>query len=231
MAAMRDARRRTALVWSVIVATVVMVGGSPASAKMPPFCVELLSSTVEPRTVVEMTVRFVSSSCDDAVVADFPGGVLDGVLGLYPAAELGDNGRPTGGDYRPVAMRRERSGVYRGKVRAPAEEGRFAIVAFPQSRRLLPDVYPQPTLLTVVSSQIPAVQSDGTSMRASVGDLVVSALTVRASRGERAADGLLLGLSMVTGLTVLGFAARSSRGRPHLSRVARRLGPLANFKR
>lgn len=231
MAAMRDAPRRAALLCTVIVAAVLVLAGSPASAKVPPFCVELSPSTVEPRSVVEVTVTFVSSNCEDAVVTEFPGGVLDGVLGLYPVAELGDNGRPIGGGYRPIDMSRGSSGVYTGQVRAPAEAGRFAIVAFPQSRQPLPDLYPQPTTLKVVPSQLPAVRSDATPMRASVGDLAVTPLTVRASRTERAADGLLLGVSMVAGLTVLGFAARSSRGRPHLSRVARRLGHLANFKR
>lgn len=108
-----------------LLATALLLGTAlPASAKMPPFEME-----VEPRggtLHVEVT-----TSGDEASIDSFDSQDLNGLLAVFPADQVDKEGRPLyvldeGTD---VPLSRVRPGNYRGRV--ALEPGHWAVVPFP----------------------------------------------------------------------------------------------------
>lgn len=97
---------------------------SQASAKMPPFEME-----VEPRgdTVhVEVTI-----SGDEPLVDSFDSPELNGLMAVFPADQVDEEGRPLYvlEEGTEVRLRRVQPGTYRGSV--ALEPGQWAVVPFP----------------------------------------------------------------------------------------------------
>ena len=105
-------------------AVVLFIIALPVSAKMPPFEME-----VEPRggTVhIEVTI-----TADETLIHDFDPLNLDGLLAVFPADQVDEEGRPLyvlerGTD---VSLSRVEPGSYEGSV--PLEPGHWAVVPFP----------------------------------------------------------------------------------------------------
>jgi hypothetical protein len=96
----------------------------PTSAKLPPFEmeVETLGETVE------VTVRIVA---DETLLHGFDSPDLDGLLAVFPAGQVDDEGRPqTVLEARAdVPLSRVGPGTYQGS--ATVEPGHWAVVPFP----------------------------------------------------------------------------------------------------
>lgn len=112
--------RRLALLTTVVLLAMAL----PAAAKMPPFEME-----VEPRgdTVhIEVTI-----TGDKALIHEFDPLNLDGLLAVFPADQVDEEGRPRyvleGGT--GVGLSRVAPGSYEGNV--PLEPGNWAVVPFP----------------------------------------------------------------------------------------------------
>lgn len=96
----------------------------PASAKMPPFEME-----VDPRgDTVHVEVRI---SGDEALIDSFDPPDLNGLVAVFPADQVDDEGRPrlvlkTGTN---VPLSRAEPGTYQGSI--VLESGRWAVVPFP----------------------------------------------------------------------------------------------------
>lgn len=102
----------------------------PASAKMPPFEmeVELQGDTVH----VEVTI-----TGDESLIHDFDSSDLDGLLAVLPADQVDEEGRPqlVLGGGTDVPLSRVGRGIYQGSVEL--EPGRWAVVPFPDVRGAL----------------------------------------------------------------------------------------------
>jgi hypothetical protein len=109
----------------LLLTTVLLLAALPASAKMPPF-----EMTVEPGgdTIhVEVTI-----GRDDPVSAySFESPELNGLLAVFPADQVDEEGRPLSVlDQRTeVPLSRVQSGTYQGSV--TLEPGHWAVVPFP----------------------------------------------------------------------------------------------------
>lgn len=132
--------RRLLLLFTVaLVATAL-----PASAKMPPFEME-----VEPRgATVHVVVRI---SGDEALIDGFDPPDLNGLVAVSPADHVDDEGRPllaleTGTN---VPLSRVKPGIYEGSVQI--EPGRWAVVPFPHTVGALrvEDAYPGTVMIEI----------------------------------------------------------------------------------
>lgn len=131
--------RRLLLFTTALVATAL-----PASAKMPPFEME-----VEPRgDTVHVEVRI---SGDEALIDSFDPPDLNGLVAVFPANQVDDEGRPllalkTGTN---VPLSRAELGIYEGNVQL--EPGRWAVVPFPQTVGALrvEDAYPETIMIEI----------------------------------------------------------------------------------
>lgn len=103
---------------------VVLLLALPAAAKMPAFDME--AEARGDSVHIEVTV-----TGDEALIHDFDPLNLDGLLAVFPADQVDEEGRPLfvleGGT--DVALRRVEPGVYEGSVRL--EAGHWAVVPFP----------------------------------------------------------------------------------------------------
>jgi hypothetical protein len=131
-------RRLLRLLVSIVAVLVAMT--APASAKAPPFTVELSDPAPSPGERVTVTVRMwdpadrskPSTLMDLTVVG--PGDLL----GLVPAGDLVD-GRPRAGSGEPVTLRNVAPATFRGSFVAP-EHGDYRLVPFPRmGGRLVPE--------------------------------------------------------------------------------------------
>lgn len=131
----------------VLLTTVLLLAPAlPASAKMPPFEME-----VEPRgdTVhVEVTI-----SGDESLIDSFDSPELNGLIAVFPADQIDEEGRPllVLGDKAYVPLSRVEAGTYRGSV--ALEPGRWAVVPFPEVSGVIPASvhgwYPNTALIEV----------------------------------------------------------------------------------
>lgn len=130
----------------LLLTTVLLFAAAlPASAKMPPF-----EMTVEPRgdTVhVEVTI----GRDDPLLVESFDSPELDGLIAVFPADQVDEEGRPLsvldkGTD---VPLGRVQPGIYQGSV--ALEPGHWAVVPFPDVNGEVPGTaygwYPNPVLV------------------------------------------------------------------------------------
>lgn len=132
--------RRLFLLFTVVLFTTAL----PASAKMPPFEME-----VEPRgDTVHVEVRI---SGDEALIDSFDPRDLNGLVAAFPADQVDDEGRPllalkTG---TSVPLIRAEPGIYEGSVQL--EPGRWAVVPFPQTVGALrvEDAYPETVMIEI----------------------------------------------------------------------------------
>lgn len=130
--------RRLLLLTTVVLFTTAL----PASAKMPPFEME-----VDPQGgTIHVEVRI---SGDEALIDSFDPTDLNGLVGVFPADQVDDEGRPlpalkTGTN---VPLSRAEPGIYEGSVQV--EPGRWAVVPFPQTVGALrvEDAYPETVMI------------------------------------------------------------------------------------
>lgn len=138
--------RRLALLTTIALLAMAL----PASAKMPPFEME-----VEPRgntAHVEVTI-----SRDESLVDSFDSPELNGLLAVFPSDEVDEEGRPL---YvlegrTDVPLSRVEPGTYQGSV--PLEPGHWAVVSFPDVtsviRRGVEGWYPRTVLVEVTDER------------------------------------------------------------------------------
>lgn len=102
----------------------------PASAKMPPFDLDVDSTGDTVR--VEVTIQG-----DESAIHDFNPSNLDGLIAVYPADAVDAEGRPKTvlQDRTGVRLARIEAGTYQGSV--TLEPGRWAVVPFPDIREVI----------------------------------------------------------------------------------------------
>ncbi|HKX75999.1 MAG TPA: hypothetical protein VJR05_11500 [Acidimicrobiia bacterium] len=108
----------------LFVAVFFLAISAPALAKMPPFDMEV---EAEGETV-HVTVRIVG---DESLIHDFDSLDLTGLIAIFPADEVDEDGRPTLalGEAIEVPLNWVEPGTYLGSV--DLEPGRWAVVPFP----------------------------------------------------------------------------------------------------
>ena len=110
----------------LLLTTVLLLAAAlPASAKMPPF-----EMTVEPRgdTIhVEVTIGHE----DPLFLESFNPGELNGLIAVFPADQVDEEGRPVSvlGQGTAVPLSRVTAGTYQGSI--ALEPGHWAVVPFP----------------------------------------------------------------------------------------------------
>lgn len=132
----------------------VIAVGSSVAAKTPPFEVTLSSNSANAGSAITVTVTVDEGPRWEGFVDHNKD--LNGVLGLFPAVEVGPDGRPRAGTPAEVepALRRTSDGGYEGVLDLPNEPGEYLLVAFPDTRRELSAgaraAYPDPIAVSVV---------------------------------------------------------------------------------
>lgn len=109
----------------LVLTTVILLGiALPASAKMPPFDMEV--ETGGDTVHVEVTI-----SGDESLIDSFDTPDLNWLLAVLPADQVDEKGRPLFmfGDRTNLRLNRVEPGVYQGSV--ALEPGRWAVVPFP----------------------------------------------------------------------------------------------------
>lgn len=123
----------------VLLTTVLLLGTAiPASAKMPPFDMEV--DTRGDIVHVEVTIKG-----DPSMIDGFDTPQLDGLIAMSPADQVDEDGRPQSvlKEITNVPLSRIGPGTYQGSV--ALEPGRWAVVPFPHTVGALrvKDAYPQ----------------------------------------------------------------------------------------
>jgi hypothetical protein len=112
---------------------VLVATSAPASAKTPPFTVQLSDPTPQPGARVSVTVRMwdPADRSNPSTLVDLWVPRPGELLGLVSADEL-VNGRPRPGNgtQEPIALRNVAPATFRGTFVAP-EQGEYRIVPFP----------------------------------------------------------------------------------------------------
>lgn len=134
---------RRLLASSLVAGFLVVVWAVPASAKMPPFDLEVEAGD----DTIVITVSLTEERFD---AAD-----LDRLLAVYPANRVDPLGRPIKpSEGQPVALDRVEPGVYRAVV-AIASPGRWAVVPFPTILEPIPPDYPATTVFDIPADSVP----------------------------------------------------------------------------
>ena len=139
------------LVFGVLAAVAM---AAPAQAKMPGFDVRLSATSGAPGTTLSVAVVVEAFRSKGARGPSD----LDGLLGLLPASDVTDVGRPAVYS-RPalIDLRRTRPGRYTGAITLPAEPGNYVIIPFPQEYRASGPRplagYPRPITVTAAPLQ------------------------------------------------------------------------------
>lgn len=112
--------RRLVLLTSILLLSTAL----PASAKMPPFDVEV--DSVGDTVLVEVTIKG-----DKSLIHDFSPSNLDGLLAVFPAGKVDAEGRPSSVHQGriDVPLARVEPGTYQGSL--TLEPGSWAVVPFP----------------------------------------------------------------------------------------------------
>lgn len=141
--------RRLAVV-AVLALVAVVVGMSPAWAKIPAFEMQVSPSTLSPGEPITVTVTLETTN-------DFPAEDLTGLIGFAPRPSDGGAIRPLS-DATEVPLPRVRQGVYRGIIQAPDEPGAYVVVPFPRAMGFedsaSTDPYPEPAVVTVTDGPL-----------------------------------------------------------------------------
>lgn len=143
-------KRIAAIVAGAAVVVVAVDASMVASAATPGF--EMGVETDVETLVVTVTFEPVPSGFAWGTME--ASGVLDRLVGVLPADQLDEGGRPVGGSV-PQLVRLERvsEGVYEGQTVVP-HDGEWSVVAWPLS----PDLNPQATpVVVVVGAGTPAI--------------------------------------------------------------------------
>ena len=131
----------------VLLTTVLLLATTfPASAKMPPFDME-----VERRG--DTVHVWVTITGDQSLVDGFDTPVLNSLIAVFPADQVDEEGRPllVLGDRTDVPLNRVELGTYQGNV--ALDPGRWAVVPFPDVSGVVPGSvygwYPNAALVEV----------------------------------------------------------------------------------
>jgi hypothetical protein len=123
---------RRLLVLLALVAAILVASTTPASAKTPPFTVEVSDRAPEAGELVTVSVRMWDRLNPRQPDTSYrpPAGGLNGVLGLVAADDM-EAGRPRPGSHQePIELRYVRPGTFEGSFVAP-EQGAVWVVPFP----------------------------------------------------------------------------------------------------
>lgn len=133
-----------------ISAVFLILTAGPAAAKMPGFTIEVETEA----NIAIVTVRVGGVGSSQLAAEGFNPFDVDGLVAIYPADSLDDQGRPTSHvDAIPVNLLRVEDWIYRAEV-AIDISGRWALVPFPTSVTFDPahqmyQTYPQTTFFDI----------------------------------------------------------------------------------